>query len=551
MVPTPPGPHASRPQKPYPTETKTPPPPTPQLEARNRRRVGGGVPVPVPSVVRPVRPPPRRLPPPSVSTVSPARLFSSTSNHQAAAHTRRDPDASADSDQQPLATSPSPVSDATRPAAAAMGSVDFGLVEIHPGEIRFEFEVKKKIIMQAQMIAPPDLQIRDKFLVQTTIVPFGTADEDIAPAFFSKEVGRYIEENKLRVVLVSATQLEEQQLIAGVPSAKTGVEVRVAKETLNIESEASNVTNEVHHSLKTNFPPLRENPATLNEMPFPVKQTTILAPSKEVPAISAESAHHWKETPAESLFSSNAVHHSLKTSFPPLRENPATLNEMPFPVKQTTILPPSEEVPAISAESGHHWKETPAESLFATNALPHSLKTSYLLRENPAILNEIPFPVRQTTILPPSKEVPVISAESAHHWKETLNVPLESHFSSTETNVVSSECPETLENTSPSKEFAILRDTLVNAENLHYVTDDVQNLMTKLSNLEAKLEEAESVIVKLREDTRTTIRERDKLKHEMVVLTRKGASRSQAGFPLLFVVYMAILGASLGYLLHL
>uniref|UniRef100_A0A0E0L1T6 MSP domain-containing protein n=1 Tax=Oryza punctata TaxID=4537 RepID=A0A0E0L1T6_ORYPU len=336
-----------------------------------------------------------------------------------------------------------------------MGSEDLGIVEIHPGEIRFEFEVKKKsscsvclvnkseeyvafkvkttspkrycvrpnvgvilpratFIMQAQIIAPPDLQIRDKFLVQTTVVPFGTADEDIAPAFFSKEAGRYIEENKLRVVLVSATQLEEQQLIAGVPSAKTGVEVRVAKETLNIESEASNAMNEVHHSLKTSFPPLRENPATLNEMPFPVKQTTILAPSKEVPAISAESAHHWKETPAESLFSRNAVHHSLKTSFPPLRENPATLNEMPFPV-----------------------------------------------------------------------------------------------------------------------------------------TDDVQNLMIKLSNLEVKLEEAESVIVKLRENTRTTISERDKLKHEMVVLTRKGASRSQAGFPLLFVVYMAILGVSLGYLLHL
>uniref|UniRef100_A0A0E0L1T4 MSP domain-containing protein n=1 Tax=Oryza punctata TaxID=4537 RepID=A0A0E0L1T4_ORYPU len=471
-----------------------------------------------------------------------------------------------------------------------MGSEDLGIVEIHPGEIRFEFEVKKKsscsvclvnkseeyvafkvkttspkrycvrpnvgvilpratFIMQAQIIAPPDLQIRDKFLVQTTVVPFGTADEDIAPAFFSKEAGRYIEENKLRVVLVSATQLEEQQLIAGVPSAKTGVEVRVAKETLNIESEASNAMNEVHHSLKTSFPPLRENPATLNEMPFPVKQTTILAPSKEVPAISAESAHHWKETPAESLFSRNAVHHSLKTSFPPLRENPATLNEMPFPVKQTTILVPSKEVPAISAESAHHWKETPAESLFS---LPHSLKTSCPpLRENPDILNEIPFPVRQTTILPPSKEVPVISAESAHHWKETLNVSLESHFSSTETNVVSSECPETLENTCPSKEFAILRDTLVNAENLHYVTDDVQNLMIKLSNLEVKLEEAESVIVKLRENTRTTISERDKLKHEMVVLTRKGASRSQAGFPLLFVVYMAILGVSLGYLLHL
>ncbi|KAF0928306.1 hypothetical protein E2562_039415 [Oryza meyeriana var. granulata] len=416
-----------------------------------------------------------------------------------------------------------------------MGSEDFGLVEIHPRELRFEFEVKKKsscsvclvnkseeyvafkvkttspkrycvrpnvgvilpratcvftVIMQAQMTAPPDLQIKDKFLVQTTAVPFGTADEDIAPAFFSKETGRYIEENKLRVVLVSTTQLEEQQLIAEVPSAKTGVEVPVAKDKLNIVNEVPNVVNEVPHSLKTSFPPLRENPASLIEIPIPVKQTTILAPSKEVPAISAESAHHWKQTPAESLLSGNEVTHSLKTSFPPLREKPATLNEIPFPVKQTTILAPSKEVPVISAESANQWKETPA-------------------------------------------------------------VSPESQSSSTETNVASSERPETLKDTSAPKEFAILSDRFVNAENLHYVTDDVQNLMTKLSNLEVKLGEAESVIIKLREETRTTIRERDKLQHEMVFLTRKGASRSQAGFPLLFVVYMAIIGVSLGYLLHL
>ncbi|XP_006654324.2 vesicle-associated protein 2-2-like [Oryza brachyantha] len=415
-----------------------------------------------------------------------------------------------------------------------MGSEDSGLVAIHPGEIRFEFEVKKKsscsvylvnrseeyvafkvkttspkrycvrpnvgvilpratcaftVIMQAQMTAPPDLQIKDKFLVQTTAVPFGTADEDISPAFFSKETGRYIEENKLRVVLVSATQLE-QQFLAEVPSAMSGVEVPVAKETLNIVNEVPNMMDEVSHSLKTSFPPLREDPATLNEIPFPVKHTTILSPSKEVPVISAEGAHYWKETPAESLLSVNEVPHSLKINFPPLRENPATPNEIPFPIKQTSIL--------------------------AT-----------------------------------SKEVPSISADIAHHLKETSAVSVESHFSSTETNVASNEWPETLKDTSAPEEHGTLSGRLVNAKNLHHVTDDVQNLVAKLSNLEVKLEEAESVIIKLKEETRTTIRERDKLKQEMVLLTRKGASRSQAGFPLLFVGYMAILGVSLGYLLHL
>lgn len=33
--------------------------------------------------------------------------------------------------------------------------------------------------MQAQCIAPPDLQCKDKFLIQGIVVPFGTPDKDI------------------------------------------------------------------------------------------------------------------------------------------------------------------------------------------------------------------------------------------------------------------------------------------------------------------------------------------------------------------------------------
>ncbi|KAJ8619565.1 hypothetical protein MRB53_028094 [Persea americana] len=57
--------------------------------------------------------------------------------------------------------------------------------------------------MQAQRGAPPDMQCKDKFLIQSTVVPFGTTAEDLKPNLFSKENGRYIEENKLKVVLVS------------------------------------------------------------------------------------------------------------------------------------------------------------------------------------------------------------------------------------------------------------------------------------------------------------------------------------------------------------
>jgi hypothetical protein len=39
--------------------------------------------------------------------------------------------------------------------------------------------------MQALRAAPPDMQLKDKFLVQTTVVPYGTSDEELVPAFVS------------------------------------------------------------------------------------------------------------------------------------------------------------------------------------------------------------------------------------------------------------------------------------------------------------------------------------------------------------------------------
>lgn len=37
------------------------------------------------------------------------------------------------------------------------------------------------VIMQAHRSLPPDMSCKDKFLIQSTVVPAGTTDEDITP----------------------------------------------------------------------------------------------------------------------------------------------------------------------------------------------------------------------------------------------------------------------------------------------------------------------------------------------------------------------------------
>jgi hypothetical protein len=121
------------------------------------------------------------------------------------------------------------------------------LLNIQPGELKFPFELKKQIsaslrlqnqtsknvafkvkttspkkycvrpntgvvppnasievtvTMQAQREYPPDMQCKDKFLVQSVISEIGSP-KDITPDLFSKDSGREITETKLRVVYVS------------------------------------------------------------------------------------------------------------------------------------------------------------------------------------------------------------------------------------------------------------------------------------------------------------------------------------------------------------
>ncbi|CAK9328320.1 unnamed protein product [Citrullus colocynthis] len=57
--------------------------------------------------------------------------------------------------------------------------------------------------MQAQKIGPPDMICKDKFLIQSTIVPIETTLEDItSTGLFGKNNSKNIEERRLAIILV-------------------------------------------------------------------------------------------------------------------------------------------------------------------------------------------------------------------------------------------------------------------------------------------------------------------------------------------------------------
>ncbi|WOL06730.1 vesicle-associated protein 1-3 [Canna indica] len=235
------------------------------------------------------------------------------------------------------------------------------------------------VTMQAPKEVPPDMQLKDKFLVQSTVVPYGTTEEDIVPSFFSKESGRYIQENKLRVVLVS--------------------------------------------------PP---NSAVLEPINRSLRQ---------------EAAHEISDSVETCISNNGALQH---------------------------------------------------ESVV---------------------------------------EVPILEKTSISNYGTVIQ--------------------ETIHEDHMPKEMHILSDQASSgvsgvADNSpSHVAKDIEELKSKVNSLEVKLNEAEKTITSLRKENNTAFLEGEKLQQEIALLRNKSSGRAQAGFPFLFVVFMALVGMVFGHLLHL
>lgn len=148
-------------------------------------------------------------------------------------------------------------------AAQMTGTSSNQLISVHPEELKFQFELEKqsycdlkvanttdkhvafkvkttspkkyfvrpntgviqpwdsciiRVTLQAQHEYPPDMQCKDKFLLQTTTVTPHTDIDELPPDTFNKDSKKTVEECKLRVVYISpnsATGNSEDGLDSG------------------------------------------------------------------------------------------------------------------------------------------------------------------------------------------------------------------------------------------------------------------------------------------------------------------------------------------------
>ncbi|WVY92511.1 hypothetical protein V8G54_031599 [Vigna mungo] len=91
------------------------------------------------------------------------------------------------------------------------------------------FSIPVTFTMQAQRTAPPDFNCKDKFLVQSAVVPAGTTEDDISSDLFVKDSGRLVEEKKLRVVLIIPSSSPENGDLSQDPPVQMPSPVTVEK----------------------------------------------------------------------------------------------------------------------------------------------------------------------------------------------------------------------------------------------------------------------------------------------------------------------------------
>ncbi|KAI3923044.1 hypothetical protein MKW92_006975 [Papaver armeniacum] len=128
------------------------------------------------------------------------------------------------------------------------------------------------VIMQAPREAPADLQCKDKFLIQSTVVPAETTPEDIKSSMFSKDNNKYVGESKLRVVIVpqpnSPVVLPINETLQAEPtiaSPSLGGQQNLPAEHMVTTKEAK-VTELANDVQKLSFPEPVEESKLANEM---------------------------------------------------------------------------------------------------------------------------------------------------------------------------------------------------------------------------------------------------------------------------------------------
>ncbi|KAJ4849697.1 hypothetical protein Tsubulata_006723 [Turnera subulata] len=314
------------------------------------------------------------------------------------------------------------------------------------------------VTMQAQKVAPPDMICKDKFLIQSAVVPAGTTDKDITPAMFVRDVGKHVNEVKLRVALVSPSESPVMSPINGV--LKQG--------------------------------PFFEDPELKDSV---INTVESFPPSHKV----------GKDTEIEKL------------------------NDQVFNVVKHVEMKPKKDV--------------------VDNQESKSTKPVDYKKLNDQVFNTEEIDIKTKDVNNLQHKLSEVA--NGMHWinEEQLNPVKDDKLKVEKETII-----ETQQKEGKDMDFAKVKvDEPISlpADKEQKLVSDIEGLKSKLGFLESKLNEAESTISKLTEERRVSIQERTKLQEELAMLkSGKIVKTVHVGFPLLFVVMVALISVVVGSLLH-
>lgn len=364
------------------------------------------------------------------------------------------------------------------------------------------------VTMQAQAVAPPDMVCKDKFLIQSTVVPVGTTDEDITASMFAKDDGRYIQENKLRVILISPPNSPVLSPINGV--LKQGPTY-----------ESSSLKDPVFSKFEILTPP-----------------HTI---SKNVEGSKLVNAEKLKPDKVEELkpredFFSGEVLKSAKDTEVKLRKDVVDSQEL-TPTVNADLNPRKDVADGEELKSSKDTELKPREDIIRGEELTSTKDAELELRKD--VISSEELTSTEDPELKPRKDE-ANSVELKEEKVIELNLPKE---------VVNGE------ELQPKKdaELKLMKElefkAVKAAEELELVKD-IEEMKSKLNELQSKLSEAEVTISKLTEENRLGIQEKKILKGELDTLRSKSVVKNvHVGFPLLFVCMVALISFVLGRLI--
>lgn len=358
------------------------------------------------------------------------------------------------------------------------------------------------VTMQAQRVAPEDLVCKDKFLVQSTLVDAEITTEDVTSSLFVKDGLRYIEENKLKVALISPPDSPELVPVNG--DSKNGFhheKVQIhSKDEIEIQSPEPMVLKKPEHN-KVHDVEIEEDTELKVEYDMgldAIKDVGELREEAELKVSRVEEMNSVKGM--EELKPQKKIEVQVSKDL----DSIAVKNAEELKPGKEAEMKVSKDLGSITVKKAEELKPGKEADL---NVLKDHLTT-----------------VNNGKALTPEKEIE--SKVSTDTVIKTI---------------------KNVEELKPEKEAE--SRVLKGVEELKLL-EAIEEMKLKLDGLESKLNESGVTISKLTEERRLSNQESKILQEKLADLINTGPRKVQVGFPLLYVCMVALICVFLGYRLH-